>query len=336
MKFKEPQFWWNYSPSPFVKFISYPWGIIFKILIKIRYRISKKAYSSKPIICVGNFVIGGQGKTPFVRYIRKRFIDLGLNSAVISRGYRSRFNSTKIVQKDDSALEYGDEAILHSNDGLTIVSKNREEALSLLEEKDCDLIILDDGFQNPSVNKDVNIVLVDISRGLGNNLLIPFGPMRENFDFGIKRADLIIYVNSTNEIHESIEFIKRYWNGPSIEAEYLTYTEIDLNEEVIVFSGLSNPSKLIYGLKKMGTKINEHFIYADHEEVNEKNAEKILKCSKRKNLQIVTTEKDLIKLRYSEKGSYREKLFLASICAKIKIKLDDRILIEFLHEKKII
>ena len=336
MKFKEPHFWWNYSPSPFVKFISYPWGIILKILIKIRYRVSKKAYSSKPIICVGNFVIGGQGKTPFLNSVLINCLDLGFNSAVISRGYKGRINSTKIVKKDYSAKEYGDEAILHSNDGLTIVSKNRKEALSLLEKEDCDLIILDDGFQNPSVNKNINIVLVDTSRGLGNNLLIPFGPMRENFDFGIKRTDLIIYVNSTNEIHESIEFIKNHWNGPSIKAEYHTYTETDLNEEVIVFSGLSNPSKFIYGLEKMGTKVNQHFIYSDHEEVNEKNAEKILKCSKRKNLQIVTTEKDLIKLRYSEKGSYREKLFLASICAKIKIKLDDKILIEFLHEKRII
>ena len=177
MNITEPKFWWNFKPSLQMKLISFPFGLIIKILIFFRYKLFKKTHLIKPVICVGNFVVGGQGKTPFVRYLRKLFQDFNYKAVVISNGYGGKLDYPKIITSSDSSNECGDEALLHASDGPTIVSKNRADALKILKQNIFDLVILDDGFQNPSIHKNLNIIIVDASKGIGNNLLIPFGPV---------------------------------------------------------------------------------------------------------------------------------------------------------------
>jgi len=336
MKIIEPRFWWNENPSILIKLMSLPFGISLKTLIFLRNKFFKKIFLPKPVICVGNFVIGGQGKTPFVRYLRSVLEGIGRKAVVISNGYGGKIKSSKIISEIDSSIDCGDEALLHAKDGLTVVSKKRVNALEVLDKKNFDLILLDDGLQDPSIHKDLNIVIVDTSRGIGNNLLIPFGPMRENLDFALKKTDIIILINSINQNHQSIKNILKQWKGLVLNAEYETYIDEDINEEIIAFSGISNPEKFTYGLKNMGARVNKHFIFSDHENISEEDAKEIFEYSKFKNLRIVTTEKDLIKLKESKKDSYREKLYLSSILAKVRIRFDEEILMNFLKEKKLI
>ena len=336
MKIIEPKFWWNDNPSILIKLMSLPFGISLKALIFLRNKLLKKIFLPKPVICVGNFVVGGQGKTPFVRYLRSFLEDFDRKTVVISNGYGGKMKSSKIISEIDNSIDCGDEALLHAKDGLTVVSKNRVDALEVLDKSHFDFILLDDGFQDPSIHKDLNIVIVDTSKGIGNNLLIPFGPMRENLGFALKKTDIIILINSINQNHQSISNILKLWKGLVLNAEYETYIDEDINEEIIAFSGISNPEKFTYGLKNMGVRVNKHFIFSDHENISEDDAKEIFEYSKFKNLKIVTTEKDLIKLKDSKKDSYREKLYLGSILAKVKIKFDETILINFLKEKKLI
>jgi tetraacyldisaccharide 4'-kinase len=336
MKIIEPKFWWNDNPSILIKLISLPFGILLKILIFLRNKLLKKIFLPKPVICVGNFVVGGQGKTPFVRYLRSVLEDVDKKTVVISNGYGGKMKSPKIITEIDKSIDCGDEALLHAKDGITVVSKNRVDALEVLDKSHFDLILLDDGFQDPSIHKDLNIVIVDTSKGIGNNLLIPFGPMRESLDFALKKTDIVILINSINQNHQSISNVLKIWKGLVLNAEYETYIDEDINEEIIAFSGISNPDKFTYGLKSIGARVNKHFIFSDHENISEDDAKEIFEYSKFKNLRIVTTEKDLIKLKESKKDSYREKLYLSSILTKVRIRFDEAILINFLKEKKLI
>lgn len=336
MKIIEPKFWWNDNPSILIKLISLPFGILLKILIFLRNKLLKKIFLPKPVICVGNFVVGGQGKTPFVRYLRSVLEDVDKKTVVISNGYGGKMKSPKIITEIDKSIDCGDEALLHAKDGITVVSKNRVDAIEVLDKSHFDLILLDDGFQDPSIHKDLNIVIVDTSKGIGNNLLIPFGPMRESLDFALKKTDIVILINSINQNHQSIINVLKIWKGLVLNAEYETYIDEDINEEIIAFSGISNPDKFTYGLKSIGARVNKHFIFSDHENISEDDAKEIFEYSKFKNLRIVTTEKDLIKLKESKKDSYREKLYLSSILAKVRIRFDEAILINFLKEKKLI
>jgi len=336
MKIIEPKFWWNDNPSILIKLMSLPFGILLKILIFLRNKLLKKIFLPKPVICVGNFVVGGQGKTPFVRYLRSVLEDINRKTVVISNGYGGKMKSSKIISDIDSSIDCGDEALLHAKDGITVVSKNRVDAIEVLDKSHFDLILLDDGFQDPSIHKDLNIVIVDTSKGIGNNLLIPFGPMRESLDFALKKTDIVILINSINQNHQSIINVLKIWKGLVLNAEYETYIDEDINEEIIAFSGISNPDKFTYGLKSIGARVNKHFIFSDHENISEDDAKEIFEYSKFKNLRIVTTEKDLIKLKESKKDSYREKLYLSSILAKVRIRFDEAILINFLKEKKLI
>jgi tetraacyldisaccharide 4'-kinase len=336
MKIIEPKFWWNDNPSILIKLMSLPFGILLKILIFLRNKLLKKIFLPKPVICVGNFVVGGQGKTPFVRYLRSVLEDVDKKTVVISNGYGGKMKSPKIITEIDKSIDCGDEALLHAKDGITVVSKNRVDAIEVLDKSHFDLILLDDGFQDPSIHKDLNIVIVDTSKGIGNNLLIPFGPMRESLDFALKKTDIVILINSINQNHQSITNVLKIWKGLVLNAEYETYIDEDINEEIIAFSGISNPDKFTYGLKSIGARVNKHFIFSDHENISEDDAKEIFEYSKFKNLRIVTTEKDLIKLKESKKDSYREKLYLSSILAKVRIRFDEAILINFLKEKKLI
>ena len=210
MKIKEPKFWWIKKPHFFLKLIILNWNKFLSLFIFLKIFLTKKYLPTIPVICIGNFVVGGQGKTPFVRLLRKILESKGVKSVVILTGYGGFNKTTKIINKNDSPSEFGDESILHAADGLTVVSKNRKKSFEALENIPIDIAILDDGLQDTSIKKDINIALIDLSKGSGNGSLIPFGPLRETLTQGIQKTDLIIFINSINKEHGSIEEIKKY------------------------------------------------------------------------------------------------------------------------------
>ena len=144
MKIIEPKFWWSDNPPMLIKLISLPFGIFLKTLIFLRNKLSKEIFLPKPVICVGNFVVGGQGKTPFVRHLRSVLEDKERKTVVISKGYGGKMKSSKIINETDSTIDCGDEALMHVKDGLTVVSKNRVDAIKVLDKSYFDFVILDD------------------------------------------------------------------------------------------------------------------------------------------------------------------------------------------------
>ena len=330
MKIAEPKFWWNNQNSSLTKFFIWKWNLFLSFIIFLKNFFIRQYLPSIPVICIGNFVVGGQGKTPFVRFLRKKLELNDVKTCVISKGYGGSSRLTKVIDVEDSSGDFGDEAILHSTDGLTIVSKDRKRSFELLKQSTVDIAILDDGFQNPSIKKDINIILIDLSKGYGNGSLIPFGPLRESLSVSMKRTDLIIFIDSISEEHSSISTIKKLWNGPHLYAEYRTILDQNIKSNVVLYSGISNPKKFSYGVKKNNRNIIKSYVFHDHEKIDEQSAGKILDTAKKEGVDILTTEKDLARLLNSPKGSKREMLFLNSKVAKIDIIIDEEKLMNIL------
>ena len=330
MKISEPNFWWVSRPLFILRLVIPGWNLFISLIIIIKNFFIKEYTPSVPTICVGNFVIGGQGKTPFVRYIREILQKRGVKTCVVLKGYGGKSKLTKIIDINDKSENFGDESILHSIDGLTIVSKKRKKSFDVLQNNQADVVILDDGLQNPSIKKDINIVMVDISKGYGNGSVIPFGPLRETIQKGLKKTDLLVFVNSINEKHDSIKKIQELWKGPSLFADYKTILDKTIKSNLVIYSGISDPRKFSEGIKNNNRKILKNFILHDHEEIDEKKASTILNAANKEAVDIVATEKDHARLRNSRKGSQRERLFSLSKLAKIEISTDEKALIRFL------
>ncbi len=260
------KFWWNKSPN-FLMLINY----LFDFLVSIKNLFVKKYHSKLKVICVGNFTLGGSGKTPMVRYLRENLSSKGYKCAVLLRGYKGNLKGPVIVNSNTHlSSQVGDEALLHAKDGLTIVSKNRVKGCKYIENLDVDLIILDDGFQNPSLNKDYNLMVVSSNKGIGNKLVFPLGPLRA--------------------------------------------------------------AKLISSIKNKNKRIVRSFILSDHQEINEKLAKKILEQSEKNNADILTTEKDSVRLLGYNEVSFKTKLLLKSNIVNLNVKADVEIIINDIED----
>tara|TARA_B100000401_G_scaffold319803_1_gene221241 strand:+ start:1528 stop:2523 length:996 start_codon:yes stop_codon:yes gene_type:complete len=316
------KFWWNKSPN-FLKLINY----FFDFLISIKNLFVKKYDSKLRVICVGNFTLGGSGKTPMVRFLRETLRSKGYKCAVLLRGYKGNLKGPIIVDSNiHLSSEVGDEALLHAKDGLTIVSKNRVKGCKYIENLDVDLILLDDGFQNPSLKKDYNLIVVSSRKGIGNKLVFPLGPLRESFRKGIGKVNMIIKAINSEIDHHSLLFIKRNFDK-IIDAEYLTIIDEGLSENVIVFTGIADPAKLISSIKNKNKRIVKSFLLSDHQEINEKLAKKILEQSEKNNADILTTEKDSVRLLGYKEDSFKNELLLKSNIVNLEVKADVEIII---------
>ncbi len=321
------KFWWNKSPN-FLMVINY----LFDFFVSIKNMFVKKYHSKLKVICVGNFTLGGSGKTPMVRYLRENLSSKGYKCAVLLRGYKGNLKGPVIVNSNTHlSSQVGDEALLHAKDGLTIVSKNRVKGSKYIENLDVDLIILDDGFQNPSLNKDYNLMVVSSNKGIGNKLVFPLGPLRESFRKGIGKVNMIIKSINSEIDHHSLPFIKRSFNK-IVDAEYLTKIDEDLSENVIVFTGIGDPAKLISSIKNKNKRIVRSFILSDHQEINEKLAKKILEQSEKNNADILTTEKDSVRLLGYKEDSFKNKLLLKSNIVNLNVKADVEIIINDIED----
>ena len=237
-----------------------------------RMRARHPLQSRRPIICIGNILAGGVGKTPIVRQIAEFF-----DAPVVMRGYK----------KSNATNNIGDEALMLARGGLNVHTGDRKSNIVLLnKQKQTTPIVMDDGFQNPSIKKDISVIVVDSEFGFGNGFLLPAGPKREPVS-ALRRADAIIVIKSHNEKNVLLPA-----GIPVFYAENTTVSPYGVGEKLVAFAGIGYPEKFFCRLQNVVARVP----YPDHYQYTDADIKKLLDLAARHNAKLVTTEKDWVRL----------------------------------------
>jgi tetraacyldisaccharide 4'-kinase len=285
MFIKRPKFW---QKKNVLSAVLLPFSYIYLLGFMLRKLLRRPKSFYVPIICVGNIVIGGTGKTPFILKLIKLLAGK-FNIAVISKGYGGNFSERyRVVKNEDSYLEVGDEPLLLAKSATTYVTKERAVAIEQAIKNGANLIILDDGFQDNSIKKSINLICFDGEYGVGNGLLLPAGPLRETLYSRMKEIDAVIIIG---EDKNKLQFASSKWNF-----DYELATKLDKTASYIAFAGIGNPSKFFNFLKKEQINLVKQIEFPDHYQFTKKDIEKLISLAKQHNAKLLTTTKDKVKI----------------------------------------
>lgn len=288
-----PEFW---SKKGIVSFFLLPFSYIYIFLGYLRRLFTKPIRLPAYVICVGNATVGGTGKTQVVEYLAKEFSKQNINFLIVTKAYVSKLCGSKIVTKNDTALNVGDESILLANSGNVLASKNIKSALHIIEELKPDVIIFDDGMQNPSFIKDLNILVIDANRAIGNSRIFPAGPLREKIECAINKSDIMVMLG--NNICEDIALINNIVASkkPFLKAKTKLVSELDLHEKYYAFTAIGNPNKFYDLLEKNKVNVVMRKSFPDHHNYTKLEIDELAREADRKKYSLITTKKDYVKI----------------------------------------
>ncbi len=260
--------------------------------------------SRLPVVCIGNCTAGGTGKTPLAVHVAGELQRLGRRPVFLTRGYGGRLAGPHWVdQAADKAVDVGDEPLLLARHAPTLVSRDRAAGAKAIESGDrpADVIVMDDGLQNPSLQKDLSLAVVDGRRGLGNGRVIPAGPLRAPLDFQFRLTDAIV-VNAPHDTETEpapvAVWLRRRFPGPVLSAsvqptEPVAWLE---NADVVAFAGTGAPQRLFDLLRRCGANIVHALPFPDHHPFAETDAQRLMDLASAASATLVTTEKDWVRM----------------------------------------
>lgn len=294
MPIKTPHFWTELSWQSVILFpVSYIW--------RFGHYAQQKILNTKeteiPVICVGNLTVGGSGKTPVVITLCRFLSGIGKSTSILTRGFGGKekgpiFVSTNLHQ----SLDVGDEPLMMAHSLDVCVSRNRPlGANHILDKKKYDCIVMDDGLQNPTLKKDLNIAVFDGKFGIGNGFLLPAGPMRQKLEVGIQNIDLVIF-NGKDEtgLGQKIPPHIPIFTGELQPDEEIV--EKMKNRRVYGFAGIGNPSRFFKTLNNIGADLVGEAHFADHHPYTDADLTQLYEEAMQSGAELVTTQKDWMRL----------------------------------------
>ena len=310
MRFIKPKFW-DEKKNSFLSILLYPLSIIYYLIVVIKKNFSIPQKFNIPIICVGNIYIGGTGKTSAAIEIAK-ILNQFKKICFLTKGYGRKSNKDIYLNElnisNQNSEDTGDEALLLNKFGHVYISNNRLEAIKNIIKLGYDAIILDDGFQDHLIFKNINILCFDSKNWIGNNNLIPAGPLREPLT-SIKEANFIIIKGEKNQIIEK----KIKTISPNVEIIYaenrIENIETLKNKNFIAFTGIGNPYSFFNALIDSNIKIIKQIIYPDHFQFTEKNYKTLFQEAENNNCNLITTEKDWVRI----KEQFKDKVYYTKL-----------------------
>ena len=284
---KTPTFW---NKKNIVAYLLFPLGWLYNFATYLRIKLKKPYKSELPVICVGNLTAGGTGKTPVSIAIGEILKKHGKNPFFISRGYGGKLSGVIVDAQTHTPDEVGDEPLLLSGTAPVCVNHNRAQGAKLAFENGATCLIMDDGFQNPGLYKNLSFLVFNGKQGVGNGFALPAGPLRETFSEGIKRANAIIIVGNDET------GLSSKTNLPVFFADIVEEMPETKNKNVFAFAGIGYPEKLYQSLKKVGLNVVKTKDFPDHHFYLKSELEDIINTAQKENLSIFTTSKDFVKI----------------------------------------
>lgn len=328
-----PDFWWRKALTPAAMMLavpSYAYGLVSGRRMLARHRGQVRC----PVICIGNFVVGGAGKTPFALRLADRLMLEGRKPGFLLRGYGGRETGPLVVDPErHGATDVGDEALLLAAKAVTVIAADRVAGGKTLSDLDVDMILMDDGFQNPALQKDLSIVLVDAETGIGNGLCLPAGPLRAPVAKQILKADALVVVGEGSAADDVVQLAARR-GLPILSARLVPVLRQALKSKpLFAYAGIGRPQKFFASLKALGLEVAETRAFADHHMFSEKEVEQLLVTAEKRELQLVTTAKDMVRLKSEPAEIYRWLADRSEVLeVEMKIDNEDR-LIGLIQEK---
>ena len=294
---REPAFW--YRPSSLTSRLLSPFGAIYGAATAWRMGLEGQNVGIA-VICIGNYHVGGAGKTPATIKLAELLLASGETPFAVSRGYGGRLRGPVCVQPEThTAADVGDEPLMMSSRLPVVVSRDRAAGAALAKSAGANVILLDDGFQNPSLRKNMSFVVIDATRGLGNGQVFPAGPLRAPLQAQIARTDALIVVGEGNGANDLIEKLKRQ-GVPVLSARLKAdpkSVSVLRGQRVLAFAGIGDPARFFSTLRANGVNVVGERPFADHHVFSVTEIEHLRAHAALNSLKLVTTEKDMARIR---------------------------------------
>jgi tetraacyldisaccharide 4'-kinase len=279
-----------------------PLGAIYGLVAG--WRLQRAGFDAGiPVLCVGNYHVGGAGKTPTVLALAKVLRDLGETPIVLSRGYRGRLRGPiKVDPGRHAADDIGDEPLMLARTVPVVVAHDRISGVALARSQGASVILMDDGFQNPAIAKDASLIVIDGDRGLGNGRVLPAGPLRAPLLAQLARTDALVVVGdgkAAEAVAAAIAAQGRPVLSAHLRADDACVASLR-GKRVLAFAGIGDPPRFFRTLRASGIAVVAERAFADHHSFSKGEIEILIEDAKRDALTLVTTEKDLARLRTAE------------------------------------
>jgi tetraacyldisaccharide 4'-kinase len=275
----------------------WPLSLLWQFGSVLRPRLAgEPQHVSVPVICVGNAVAGGAGKTPVVLSLVRLLPRVGLLPHSLSRGYGGKaYARPHAVEPTDSAADVGDEALMLARVAPCWVSADRVASARDAAAHGAKVVVMDDGWQSPYLHKDLHMLVVDGAYGIGNGFCLPAGPLREPWEQALAKADAVVLLGE-----DATGLLERGVAQPVFRARLLPDADAIArwrDKQVLAFAGIGRPEKFFLTLTSIGAQIIDRQVFADHHQFSDAELEALLARAKAQNLQLLTTEKDWVRLR---------------------------------------
>jgi tetraacyldisaccharide 4'-kinase len=306
---REPAFW--YGPPSLCSRLLSPLGALYGALTARRMK-RDGARVGIPVICIGNYHVGGAGKTPATLALADMLRAMGERPVVVSRGYGGDLaGPVRVHAGRHAAADVGDEPLMMAARVPVIVARDRVAGAALAREDGASVVLLDDGFQNPSLVKDVSLLVIDAARGLGNGAVFPAGPLRAPLKPQIARTDALIVVGQGNAAEDVARAVAA--RGGLVLRATLEPDERSLSilrgQRVLAFAGIGDPARFFATLRAQGVEVVEGRTFADHHPFTADDMARLVADAAKQSLQLVTTEKDMARIRSDARlGSYADRI----------------------------
>jgi tetraacyldisaccharide 4'-kinase len=297
---REPGFW--HGPSSWKSHLLRPLGALYGAIAAKRLQ-REGLDAGIPVLCVGNYHVGGAGKTPTVLALAKLLRELGETPVVLSRGYGGKLHGpVRVDPARHAAIDVGDEPLMLAGTLPVVVSHERADGVPLARSLGASVILMDDGFQNPSVAKDVSLIVIDGDRGLGNGRVIPAGPLRAPLKPQLARTDALVIVGSGSAAATvAAEIAAR---GKPVFRTHIKPSEASVaslaGKRVLAFAGIGDPARFFDTLRGSGIEVVRERAFADHHLFSERDIQGLFAEARQDALTLVTTEKDFARVQGGE------------------------------------